>query len=116
VKKSHQICYITVFANLSRKNGMTRTKEPPVGTTELPNYKSPPSRILRSLRKGYDNVRNKVADKSQTIQSLHGKLRDTQESREDWKARAKAAEAKAIKLQQENDELQEEVKKKARNN
>jgi hypothetical protein len=27
---------------------MTRTKEPPIGTTELPNYKSPPSRIIRS--------------------------------------------------------------------
>jgi uncharacterized coiled-coil DUF342 family protein len=93
---------------------MTRTKEPPFGTTELPNYKSPPSRILRSLRKGYDNVRNKVADKSQTIQGLQGKLRDTQESRDDWKARAKAAEAKATKLQQENEELRAGAKKRAR--
>jgi peptidoglycan hydrolase CwlO-like protein len=90
---------------------MTRTKEPPIGTTEFPDYKSPPSSILRSLRKGYDNVRNKVADKSQTIQSLQGKLRDTQESRDDWKARAKAAEAKMAKLQQENEELQKGIKK-----
>jgi peptidoglycan hydrolase CwlO-like protein len=91
---------------------MTRTKEPPVGTTKLPNYKSPPSRILRSLRTGYDNIRTKVADKSQTIQSLQGKLRDTQESREDWKARARNAEDKVTKLQQEINKLQECSKKK----
>ena len=103
------------FFNFIKENGMTRTKEPPVGTIGLPNYKSPPSRILRSLRKGYDNVRTKVANKSQTIQSLQGKLRDTQESREDWKARAKDAEARATKLQQENEELQEGVKKRTKN-
>jgi uncharacterized coiled-coil DUF342 family protein len=92
---------------------MTRTKEPPNGTTELPNYKSPPSRIVRSLRTAYDNVRAKITDKSQMIQSLQGKLRDTQESRDDWKDRAKAAEAKFTKLQQENEKLQEDLKKRA---
>ena len=30
---------------------MTRAKEPDIGTTGLPNYKSPASRIVRSLRK-----------------------------------------------------------------
>lgn len=92
---------------------MTRIQEPPVGTTEIPDYKSPPSRILRSLRKGYDNARAKIADKSEIIQSLQGKLRDTQESRDDWKARAKGAEARAAKFEQENEELQESVKKRA---
>ena len=42
---------------------MTRTKEPPIGSTQIPEYKSPPSRILRSLRKGYDNLREKMAQK-----------------------------------------------------
>lgn len=74
---------------------MSRIKEPPIGTTEIPNYKSPPSRILRSLRQGYDNTREKIAKKSEQIQGLHGKLRDVQESREEWKLRAKAAEARA---------------------
>lgn len=90
---------------------MTRIKEPPVGSSELPNYKSPPSRILRSLRKGYDNVREKIADKSQIVMGLQGKLRDTQESRDAWKARAKAAESKLAEFQKEHDKLQEELKK-----
>jgi|APFre7841882793_1041355.scaffolds.fasta_scaffold278278_1 chromosome segregation ATPase len=91
---------------------MTRTKEPPIGTTELPNYKSPPSRIIRSLRQGYDNVRSKIADKAQKIQDLQGKLRDTQVSRETWKARTMAAEAKIAELQKENNRLQASLKKK----
>ena len=90
---------------------MTRIKEPLIGTTDLPKYKSPPSRIIRSLRKGYDNVREKVANKSQKIQALQGKLRDTTESRDDWKACAKAAEAEIAKLQQENAMLREGIKK-----
>lgn len=90
---------------------MTRIKEPDIGTSQLPNYKSPPSRILRSLRKGYDNVRNKIAIKSEQMQSLQGKLRDTKESREDWKARAKSAEAKVIELEKTNNELEKQLKK-----
>ena len=49
---------------------MTRAKEPDIGTTGLPNYKSPASRIVRSLRKGYDNIRAKLAKKSETIVSV----------------------------------------------
>ena len=94
---------------------MTRVKEPLIGTTEIPNYKSPPSRILRSLRTGYDNVRSKVADKAQTIQGLQGKLRDTQESRDDWKARAKTAESELAKLKNENESFRESEKKRAKN-
>jgi hypothetical protein len=82
---------------------MTRIKEPLIGTTEIPDYKSPPSRILRSLRQGYDNARSKVADKSQTVKSLQEKLRDTQESRDDWKIRAKAAEFELAKLKNEGE-------------
>jgi peptidoglycan hydrolase CwlO-like protein len=111
VKKSHRIDYANDFSNQSRYD-MTRAKEPAVGTTGLPNYKSPSSRIIRSLRTGYDNIRSKVDEKSKQIQSFQGKLRDTQESRDEWKVRAKDAEAKVIKLQDENNKLHERLKKK----
>lgn len=94
---------------------MTRIKEPPIGISVVPNYKSPSSRIVRSLRKGYDNTRKKLSNKSGTIQALQGKLRDTQESREDWKTRAQTAEANLIKLQQEKMKLEETLKKRKRN-
>jgi peptidoglycan hydrolase CwlO-like protein len=103
---------ILLFFKSVQEMDMTRIKEPSIGTTNLPNYKSPPSRIMRSLRKGYDNVRAKVADKSQAIQDLQGKLRDTQVSRENWKARTTAAEAKVAELQEENNKLNERLKKK----
>jgi peptidoglycan hydrolase CwlO-like protein len=92
---------------------MTRIKEPPIGTTEVPEYKSPSSRIIRSLRKGYDNVREKLANKSQAVMSLQGKLRDTQESRDEWKTRAKDAEEKLAELQRKQERLQKDLKKRA---
>jgi peptidoglycan hydrolase CwlO-like protein len=90
---------------------MTRVKEPSIGTSKVPEYKSPPSRIIKSLRKGYDNLRGRVAEKSELVQSLQGKLRDTQESRDDWKARAKAAETEIETLKKENIRLQTSLKK-----
>lgn len=89
---------------------MTRVKEPSIGTSQVPDYKSPLSRIVKSLRGAYDNGREKVSEKSQKILALQGKLRDTQESRDDWKARAKSAEEEIEKLRQENESL----KKRAR--
>jgi predicted nucleic acid-binding Zn-ribbon protein len=91
---------------------MTRIKEPTIGTTCFPDYKSPISRIARSLRKGYDNVREKLASKSQDIQSLQGKVRDLNESRDHWKERAKLAEKRVSDLEQEKQQLEEELKKK----
>jgi predicted nucleic acid-binding Zn-ribbon protein len=100
--------YFPIYINGSV---MTRIKEPAIGTSELPEYKSPPSRIVRSLRKGYDNVREKLANKSDTILSLQGKLRDTKESRDDWKSRAKAAEAKLSEIQRQQEKQQDDLKK-----
>ena len=90
---------------------MTRVKEPPAGTTQVPDYKSPPSRIVRSLRKGYDNLREKVAKKSDGLMAVRGKLRDMEESRELWKKRAKEAEAEIDNMRRENEHLQTELKK-----
>jgi peptidoglycan hydrolase CwlO-like protein len=92
---------------------MTRVKEPPIGTSEVPEYKSPPSRIIKSLRQGYDNLRQKTAKKSELVQSLQGKLRDTQASRDDWKARAKAAEAEIETLKISMEMLQGGLKKRS---
>ena len=91
---------------------MTRIKEPDSSASDLPDYKSPPSRIIRSLRAAYDNVRKKSEEKAQTIQGLTGKLRDTQESRDHWKALAKSAEAKIAQQEKENQKLREDLKKK----
>jgi len=106
------IFVISCFSNFNKESSMTRIKEPDFDATGLPKYKSPPSRIVRSLRKGYDNLRAKQAEKSETIQSLREKLRDTRESRETWKERAQASESEAAALKQENEKLKEDIKKK----
>lgn len=47
---------------------MTRIQEPdPDFNNEVPDYKRPPSRIIRSLRQAYDNQRSKNKEKSKTI-------------------------------------------------
>lgn len=81
---------------------MTRIKEPNPESNEIPNYKSPPSRIIKSLRKGYDNARKRIQDKANDIQSLRGKLRDVQNSRDTWKERYK-------NLENDNEILRKEI-------
>lgn len=90
---------------------MTRIKEPKAGTTQVPEYKSPISRIVRSLRKGYDNGRKKIAEKSDEIQNLRGKLRDVSQSRETWKQRYKETESENACLKETVEKLQEDLKK-----
>ena len=63
---------------------MSRIKEQTLGTTEMPNYKSPNSRIIRSLRTAYDKQREKNGKKAEQIVSLKGKIRDI-ESNYAWK-------------------------------
>ena len=93
---------------------MTRIKEPDPNhdDTQIPDYKSPSSRIIRSLRQGYDNLRKKIKEKSETIQDLREKLRDTQQSRDNWKERIKLAESEIEKLRKKNEELEKDIKKK----
>jgi uncharacterized coiled-coil DUF342 family protein len=92
---------------------MTRTKEPDpnLDDPQIPNYKSPPHRIIKSLRKAYDNQRKKIIEKSNMVQDLREKLRDTQQSRDTWKERTKIAEAKIEELNKKNEELENNVKK-----
>jgi peptidoglycan hydrolase CwlO-like protein len=95
---------------------MTRIQEPdPDLNNEVPDYKSPHSRIIRSLRQAYDNQRSKNKKKSETIQDLREKLRDTQQSRDSWKERIKAIETEIEALRKKNEELENSIKKKSRN-
>ena len=77
---------------------MTRIKEPDPTANEIPEYKSPPSRLIKSLRQAYDNARYQRNEKSQKIAALQGKTRDISKSRDEWKARAKRAEAEIQEL------------------
>jgi peptidoglycan hydrolase CwlO-like protein len=54
-------------------------------------------------------------EKSDTIQDLREKLRDTQQSRDAWKERTKAAEVEIKGLKKKCEELEDSVKKKHRN-
>lgn len=89
---------------------MTRIKEPKIGTTEIPDYKSPASRIIRSLRKGYDNLREKLHERSATILTLREKLRDTKKSREEWRGRAKQAEIELDSIKKDHTKIPQQKK------
>lgn len=94
---------------------MPRIKEPDIGSDDMPDYKSPASRIVRSLRAAYDNLREKVAEKSSKLDSARGKLRDVTRSRDEWKKEAKdlQAELKQLQLKQlATDSELENLKKK----
>lgn len=90
-------------------NTMTRTKEPEIGSNQIPDYKSPPSRIIRSLRTAYDHLRGKVEEKSTQLDGARGKLRDVTRSRDEWKKEAKDARAELKKLQSKQLVLETEL-------
>lgn len=95
---------------------MTRIKEPDPNLDDLPipDYKSPPHRIIKSLRQGYDNLRRKIKEKSDLIQDLREKLRDTQQSRDTWKERIKISETEIEELKKKNEKLENDIKKNVR--
>jgi uncharacterized coiled-coil DUF342 family protein len=88
---------------------MTRIKEPEIGSNQIPDYKSPSSRIIRSLRTGYDNLRAKVTEKSSQLDSIRGKLRDVTCSRDEWKKEAKTSQEELKKLQLKQRSLEAEL-------
>ncbi len=105
------------FFNFNKKASMTRIKEtdPNLDDSQIPDYKSPPHRIIKSLRQGYDNLRRKIKEKSDAIQDLREKLRDTQKSRDTWKERLKNSEAEVEELKKKNEKLENDIKKNAQN-
>ncbi len=80
---------------------MTRTKEVEPGSGQMPDYKSPSSRLVHSLRQGYDNIRLKLQEARQRIKYYQIKERDLENSREAWKE----------KFQEKDNEI-EELKRK----
>jgi len=99
------------FLRLLLESTMTRTKEPEIGSTQIPEYKSPPSRIIRSLRTAYDNLRCKIVEKSTQLDGARGKLRDVTRSRDQWKKEAKDAQVELKKLQSKQIALETELAK-----
>lgn len=84
-----------------RNTTMTRVKETAPGSGDMPQYKSPPSRINISLRKAYDNQRQNAAIRSKQLLALRGKNRDLALSRDKWKAEAKESQTELAMCQQE---------------
>ena len=80
---------------------MTRAKETQPGSGQIPEYKSPPSRINISLRKAYDNLRCRMEKKSNLVNSLRGNKRDLESSRQQWKEKAETLEKELNKKQKE---------------
>ncbi len=98
---------------------MTRTKEVDPGSNDVPEYKSTASRLVHSLRKGYNNLRKKIQDARNDIKYYQIKVRDLEKSRSQWKEEAKSIknEAELLKkeiqtLQDAKARLEKEVKKK----
>jgi hypothetical protein len=60
----------------------------------MQEFKSPVTRLARLFHKGRDNWREKALEKQSKVRSLEIKIRDLSNSRENWKARALAAEKK----------------------
>ena len=88
---------------------MTRIVEPDPFKSELPDYKSPSSRIVKSLRKAYDNARVRIVKKSDQILALQGKIRDVENSRNKWKERFANTEAELLRLKKENELLKKNL-------
>lgn len=99
---------------------MTRTKEVDPDSGDMPDYKSPASRLVHSLRKGYDNVRSKLKDAREQIKYYQIKTRDLEKSRERHKCEAMNLKEKISQLENENEKLKRlvkdtEIKKKLKN-
>lgn len=98
---------------------MTRTKEVDPDSGEMPDYKSPASRLVHSLRKGYDNVRSKLKDTREQIKYYQIKTRDLEKSRAHHKNETKDLKEKINQLEKENEKLKKlvedvEIKKKSK--
>ena len=67
---------------------MTRAREVEPGSGDIPEYKSPLNRLVHSLRNGYDNLRVKLEGLRNNIKFYQIKVRDLENSRDQWKKKA----------------------------
>jgi chromosome segregation ATPase len=96
------------FMNI-RNEKMTRTKEVEPGSGDMPDYKSPPNRLVHSLRQGYDNLRVKLQDARNKIKYYQIKTRDLEQSRDNHKKEAAELKKKILKLEDEKENLKTEL-------
>jgi septal ring factor EnvC (AmiA/AmiB activator) len=87
---------------------MTRIKEVKPGSGDIPEYKSPSSRLVPSLRNAYDNARVKIADLRKTIKYYQIKTRDLGNSRDKWKNDVTELKHAMKDVQDKNDCLEKE--------
>lgn len=87
---------------------MTRTKEVDPDSGDMPDYKSPPSRLVHSLRKAYDNVRSKLKEIRNKIKYYQIKTRDLEKSRCHYKVETAELKDKILKLEAENANLKKQ--------
>lgn len=87
---------------------MTRTKEVDPDSDDMPDYKSPPSRLVHSLRQGYNNVRSKLKETRNKIKYYQIKTRDLEKSRNRYKEEAAELNEKILELEAENANLKKQ--------
>ncbi len=80
---------------------MTRIKEVALGSQEVPDYKSPPSRLVTSLRIAYNNIREKLAETRKEIKFYQIKTRDLELSRNKWKSESTSKQNEIHSLEKE---------------
>lgn len=98
---------------------MTRVREVEPGSEEMPDYKSPPGRLVHSLRKGYDNLRVKLFEVRDKVKYYQIKTRDLELSRERHKKESEELEARIKQLEKENTALKkqnQQIEKKRNDN
>lgn len=88
---------------------MTRVKEVEPGSDEIPDYKSNPARLVHSLRKGFNNLREKLKISRQKIKYYQIKVRDLEKSRDDWKNDFQTLKASSSCVKNENNKLKKHV-------
>ena len=94
---------------------MTRIKEIDPNSGEIPDYKSHSSRIVHSLRKAYDNSRSKIQEYQNQKKYLQIRIRDLEDSRENYKKQVSSLKSKVKELELELKNFRPpELKKKAK--
>jgi chromosome segregation ATPase len=88
---------------------MTRIKEVEPNSGKVPDYKSSASRLVHSLRKGYDNLRGKLKGTREKIKYYQIKTRDLEKSRSLYKEERVALKEKIGSLEKENEKLKEQI-------
>jgi len=90
---------------------MTRAREVEPGSGDIPEYKSPLNRLVHSLRNGYDNLRVKLEGLRNNIKFYQIKVRDLENSRDQWKKKAIEHGEKIKLIEKRYEKLEKEQKK-----